>query len=75
MDTTTDTYIDVPRWMKDVATIYLVSWFRRVYVTPKIPKGVSIAGLLAGLDRELMARVYEKYQRPRANMVWADARM
>lgn len=75
VDTTTDTYIDVPRWMKDVATIYLVSWFRRVYVTPKIPKGVSIAGLLAGLDRELMARVYEKYQRPRANMVWADARM
>lgn len=65
---------DTPEWMKHVVTLYLVTWYRAIFLQPKSPKDMSHAALMTSLQRELHARVYEKYQRPRAGLVWADAR-
>lgn len=62
----------VPEWMKALASLYLVEWYRTARVSPSIPKGVSISAMDSSLRRHVHVRTYERYMRPRVNVVWSD---
>ena len=66
--------IDTPEWMRHVVTMFLVSWYRAIVLQPKTPKDMNHTALMTSLQRELQSRIYEAYQRPRAGLVWSDAR-
>lgn len=63
---------DVPEWMKALASLYLVEWFRTARVSPNIPKSVSLSAMESSLRRHINIRTYERYMRPRVNVVWSD---
>lgn len=63
---------DVPDWMKGIV-VHLVSiWYRSVPAQIKAPKDISYAAVDQSLRRELYARVYEKYMRPRVGVIFSD---
>lgn len=63
---------NVPEWMKALASLYLVEWYRTARVAPQIPKGVSLSAMEASLRRHVHVRTYERYMRPRVNVVWSE---
>lgn len=64
-DDNTKTYKDVPDWMKSIALAVYFLW-RRSMNRGVAPKDISHKGLLDGMVRELNARIYNRYDRPRA---------
>lgn len=58
--------LNVPDFIKGIVSALLVRWFRTVYVNPKFAnRNISFAQVDALLSKEIYARVYEKYMRPR----------
>lgn len=64
--------LGVPDWMKGIATQLLIVWYRTSVLNPKFPKEISFGQVDSLLKRELYARVYEKYMRPRVGMIFSD---
>jgi len=64
--------LGVPDWIKGIATQLLIVWYRTAVLNPKFPKEISFGQVDSLLKRELYARVYEKYMRPRVGMVFSD---
>lgn len=67
-------YAGTPDWMKPVISAYLVSWYRTMFLSPRVPKNISYEQLMAALYREIQGLIYSQYQRPRLDVVWSDAR-
>lgn len=65
---------NIPAWMKGIVVHFLVLWFRTTQIQPKGNKDISFGATMDSLRRDTYAWVYGKYQRPRANCVFADAR-
>lgn len=65
--------LNVPDFIKGIVSALLVRWFRSVYVNPKFAnKNVSYAQVDAVLSKEIYARVYEKYMRPRVGITFSE---
>lgn len=60
----------VPDWMKSIALAALLNWLRSMGL--KTSKDVSHSALSRSALRELHARVYERYQRQRAEVTYPD---
>lgn len=61
------TYIGTPDWMKSIALTVYFLW-RRSMNRGASPKDISHKGLIDGMVRELNARIYNRYDRPRVNL-------
>jgi hypothetical protein len=65
--------LNVPDFIKGIVSALLVRWFRSVYVNPKFAnKNISYAQVDALLSKEIYARVYEKYMRPRVAVTFSE---
>lgn len=62
----------VPDWIKAIATGFVVEWYRTFQIQPKFKPEVSYAQVEAALRRHIYARVYSRYMRPRAAVVWSS---
>ena len=62
----------VPDWMKAIVIHLLVIWFRTAQVQPRWNKDLSFAQVDTALRRELYARIYEKYDRPRVAVTFSE---
>lgn len=60
----------VPDWMKALAVGFMVEWYRTFQTIPKFKPEVSYAQVEAALRRHIYARIYGRYMRPRAGVVW-----
>ena len=63
-------FVQVPDWMKSIALATLLNWQRAMGL--KVSKEVSHSALSHSLLRELHARVYERYMRPRAEVTYSQ---
>lgn len=63
---------DIPDWMKGIAVNLMILWYRTALLAPKHTKEISYVAVDAALRRELYARVYERYMRPRVGVVFSD---
>jgi hypothetical protein len=61
-----DIYVDVPDWMKSIALSVMFLWLRSMGLAAA-SKTASHHDLNMSIVRELRARIYERYDRPRAN--------
>lgn len=59
----------LPDWLVSVATAVMAGWLRATAVTG-VPAHVSLGDLTPALQREIQTRIYERYDRPRASVVW-----
>ena len=64
----------IPAWMQALAVEYLTLWYRTSVTSPKATKDLSYASVGNALQREITARVYGKYQRPRMGMLFTNKR-
>lgn len=62
----------VPDWIKAICIQVLVLWYRSTYLQPKMSKGMSFEQVDQLMRREMLARIYEKYMRPRVGMVFSE---
>lgn len=60
----TNVFIGVPEWMKSIALSTMFLWLRAMFRTGG-SKDTSHSALTQGMIRELHARVYARYMRPR----------
>lgn len=63
---------NIPAWMKGIVVHFLVMWYRTTQLQPRANKDISFGATMESLRRDTYAWVYGKYQRPRANCVFAD---
>lgn len=63
---------NVPDWLKAIAITFLISWYRAVMVAPRASKEISFSALEQALRREIFARVYGKYMRPRVAVTFSE---
>lgn len=63
---------DVPDWIKSIAISMLVIWYRTTVLAPRFPKDISFGQVSQAMNRELYARIYEKYMRPRVGMLFSE---
>lgn len=64
--------IGIPDWMKSIVIAYLTQWYRAVAVSPRGNKDISYSAVSEALNRAVHVAVHGKYQRLRANCIWAD---
>jgi hypothetical protein len=74
LDADTRVLANIPVWMKAIVIDCLVLWYRTVMLKPTADKDLSYSGMIKELHREIAARVYMRYMRPRNNVIWAEAR-
>lgn len=67
----TKVYVGLPDWVKSIALNIMLLWRRSMNLGAS-PKDISHAALTNGMIRELNARVYNRYDRPRANKLFHD---
>jgi hypothetical protein len=67
----TKVYKDLPDWVKSIALSTMMVW-RRSMNLGAAPKDISHSALTHGMIRELHARIYNRYDRPRAEKVFYD---
>jgi len=58
-------YADAPQWLSGIVYTLAVQWFRVVALRPNLPDNVNYRALLDALYREVAARIYSRYMRPR----------
>lgn len=62
---------NVPDWLKSIAKYAIQLHYRLTSMASATPANVSYAALLSEVRRELQARVYKRWQRPRVGMEFA----
>lgn len=67
-------FTNTPAWIRGMAIGFLTKWFRTMPLNPNLPKDVSLSALERDLDREIYARVYGSFMRPRVDVVFAERR-
>jgi hypothetical protein len=72
VDEETDVAVDVPDWMKAICIEVLVMWYRSVRLSPKRGKDIPWAQVDEMLKRDLAARIYKRYDRPRYGMLFGQ---
>lgn len=60
----TDVYLGLPDWVKSIALSVMFMWRRSMNISAS-SKTASHYDLTSSIRRELMARIYERYDRPR----------
>lgn len=71
VDEGTKVYKSLPDWVKSIALNVMQLWRRSMNLGAS-PKDISHAALLAGMVRELNARIYNRYDRPRMGVQFYD---
>lgn len=67
----TDTlkFAHTPEWMQTIALAAIRQWVLAT-ASGAQPKDVSLGGLTAAIKHEIATRVYNRYDRPRAGVLW-----
>jgi hypothetical protein len=68
----TKVYQGLPDWVKSIALTTFFLW-RRAMNRGASPKDISHSALTNGMIRELHARVFQRYDRPRVDMAFHDS--
>lgn len=64
--------MNVPDFIKGIVSAVLVVYYRSGTLVSRASKEISFGQVAKQLEREIYARVYEKYQRPRVGMVFSE---
>lgn len=66
----------VPDWIKAIAIGALVTWYRTMFLQPKggTAKDLAHRSISDAIYKEIMARIYKRYLRPRMDVVFAERR-
>jgi hypothetical protein len=65
---------NTPDWMKAIVVDMLVQWYRTELLAPRAVKDIRYGQLAEALSRMLFTRIYSRYMRPRAGVIWGDSR-
>ncbi len=63
---------NVPDWIQGIAVDFVVQWLRVQRLSPKVPQNVAYSALENAIRRDVYARVYERYMRPRMGVIWSE---
>lgn len=63
---------NIPTWMEAIAINVMLVWFRAGSAKPNFPKDISFGQVSLLLQREILARIYEKYMRPRVDVMFSE---
>lgn len=63
---------NVPEFLKGITIGLMIMWYRTTMLQPKVSKEISYGQVDAALRRELYARIYEKYDRPRVAVTFSE---
>lgn len=64
--------VGVPDWMVSVITHFLVLLYRTARAAPTVNEKISYGQVDLAIRRELHARIYERYMRPRVGLIFSD---
>lgn len=60
--------LNTPTWMVGIIDTIMLSWFRNIQASPRVPKEISLFALNSALNREVYSRLYMRYMRPRSQV-------
>lgn len=63
---------DVPDWIEALVANFAVLWFRTARISPKVNEKISYGQVDAAIRKEITARLYPRYQRPRVGLYFSD---
>lgn len=64
--------LEVPDFIESIVVACLVLWYRTTVINVRASKDLSIGAVMNSLRREITTRIYGKYQRQRAGVVFGD---
>lgn len=63
---------NVPDWLRGICITMILHWYRIGILNPRVPEGASYTAIIDSAIREILARVYMRYDRPRVGVVFAE---
>jgi len=65
---------NIPLWLKAIVVDCLVQWYRVEHLSPRLTKEMDTNFVSSSLQRIITTRIYSRYQRPRQQVIWGEAR-